>query len=449
MKPKLHVSMYLLGGISLMLVWMMGCAKDSSSAFPSKSITIVVPWDAGGGTDALARSIALQSGNHFHQVINVLDRSGGAGAIGHSLGATSRPDGYTVTMITFELCTYQPLGRLRLSPKDFKPVIQLNEDPAAITVHADSPWKTLREFLDYAREHPEKVTVGNSGPAAVWHIGALKLEKLAGVRFTHVPHNGAKPAVTQLLGKHLDAVAVSPSEVLQYLELNNLRCLGVMSEQRLSELPNVPTCREEGYDLVHGTWRGLAVPPETPDSIVAILEKGFKKGYDSTGFQESAHKALFGLRYRNAKQFADFLQEESQAVSELFSGTEITLHSAEDIHKVPRYYMAMFLVFALLLAVRTYRKSGKGLFSEMVKNFEGFSPAIQMACFSFLLLIGYGLLMFGIGYILATFLYLVAMFFLLGERRPKVIGIVSVSIVIVVYVIFKSVLDIPIPGLWG
>ncbi|MBZ0258915.1 tripartite tricarboxylate transporter substrate binding protein, partial [bacterium] len=146
-----------------------GCAKQESR-FPSKPITIVVTWDAGGGTDALARSLALHSSDAFGTVVNVLNRPGGSGAVGHSFGATARPDGYTVTMITYELCTYQPLGRVDLSPLNYKPVMQLNEDPAAITVHADSPWQTLGEFIEYAKQHPGEVTIGNSGPGAVWHI---------------------------------------------------------------------------------------------------------------------------------------------------------------------------------------------------------------------------------------------------------------------------------------
>ncbi|MGC9329816.1 MAG: tripartite tricarboxylate transporter substrate binding protein, partial [Candidatus Hinthialibacter sp.] len=333
-----------------------GCAQQSAK-FPSKSITVVVPWDAGGGTDALARSIAQQAGREFGQVVNILNRSGGAGAIGHSFGAAARPDGYTVTMITYELCTYEPLGRVELSPLNFKPVLQLNEDPAAITVHADSPWKTLEEFIDYAREHPGEATIGNSGPGAVWHIGALKLEKMAGVQFTHVPHNGAKPAVTQLLGKHLDAVSVSPAEVLQFLEMGSLRCLGVMSEDRIPELPGAPTCREAGFDLVHGTWRGLAVPPETPDEIVSILEQGFKKGYDSPEFQETARKALLGLRHRDSQQFGEFLNAELKSVTELFSGSDLIIRSGSRIMMVPRFYGVLFLLFAVILAVKAMKKT--------------------------------------------------------------------------------------------
>ncbi|MBN2326809.1 MAG: tripartite tricarboxylate transporter TctB family protein [Candidatus Omnitrophica bacterium] len=428
----------------LLLLLTAGCAQQSAR-FPSKSITVVVPWDAGGGTDALARSIANQAGRELGQVVNVLNRSGGAGAIGHSFGAAARPDGYTVTMITYELCTYEPLGRVELSPLNFKPVIQLNEDPAAITVHADSPWKTLKEFTEYARQHPGEVTIGNSGPGAVWHIGALKLEKLAGVRFTHVPHNGAKPAVTQLLGKHLDAVSVSPAEVLQFLELGTLRCLGVMSEHRIPELPDAPTCREAGYDLVHGTWRGLAVPPETPDEIVSILEQGFKKGYDSPDFQETARKALLGLRYRDSQQFKEFLDGELESVTELFSGSDLIIRSGSNVTMVPRFYGVLFLIFAVILAAKAMKK----IPSSENEVGEISSSAFKLTLLSFVILLAYAVFMFVLGYILSTILYLAVMFYVLGERRPLAVGAYSVSIVFIVYVVFKSILDVPIPGFWG
>ena len=348
-------------------------------------------------------------------------------------------------MITYELCTYDPLGRVALSPLNYKPVIQLNEDPAAITVHADSPWKTLEEFVNDARQRPGELTIGNSGPGAVWHIGALKLEKLAGAQFTHVPHNGAKPAVTQLLGKHLDAVSVSPAEVLQYLELGSLRCLGVMSEGRLANLPDVPTCREQGFDLVHGTWRGLAVPPETPDEIVAVLGDGFKKGFDAPEFQETAHKALLGLRYRDANQFKEFLEREYKSVTELFTGSDLVVRSGSNVYMVPRFYAALFVLFGLALIVRAFRKK-----PSMDAGVEALTASsMKTIGLAFCILLGYAVLMFALGYIVSTILYLAVMFVILGERRPAAIVLYSVCIVFAVYVVFKSILDVPIPGFFS
>lgn len=422
-----------------------GCA-ERSERFPSKPITIVVTWDAGGGTDALARSLALHSSDPFGAVVNVLNRPGGSGAVGHSFGATARPDGYTVTMITYELCTYKPLGRVDLTPQHFKPVMQLNEDPAALTVHADSPWQTLDDFIAAAKANPGEITIGNSGPGAVWHIGALKLESLAGAQFTHVPHNGAKPAVTQLLGKHIDAVSVSPAEVLQYLELGTLRCLGVMSEERFASLPDVPTLREQGVDLVHGTWRGLAVPPETPDEIVAELQNGFKQGFDAPEFQDSARTALLGLRYRDAAAFKEFLTREYESVSQLLSGENTLVEANAEVTPmtVPRFYMVLIVAFALVLAGQSLLK----------RRIEGPAPAdslkpVKPAAIAFGFILLYVILMFVLGYLASTLLFLALMFVYLGERRWARIGLWALSVTVIVFLIFSNLLDVPLPGFGG
>ncbi len=423
-------------------LFFIGCA-ERESRFPSKPITIVVTWDAGGGTDALARSLALHSSDAFETVVNVLNRPGGSGAVGHSFGATARPDGYTVTMITYELCTYQPLGRVDLSPLNYKPVMQLNEDPAAITVHAGSPWQTLGEFIEYAKQNPGAVTVGNSGPGAVWHIGALKLESETGVKFTHVPHNGAKPAVTQLLGKHIDAVSVSPAEVLQYLELGTLRCLGVMSEERFPSLPEVPTLTEQGVNLIHGTWRGLAAPPETPDAIIAQLKEGFKAGFDSAPFQESAKKALLGLRYRNPQEFKTFLGSEFDATSKLLSNNESLSQSSSEVNRftVPLFYAGLLILFSLILLARSVMTTSAPA-EQKPLNYS--LPAVVFLCIAV-----YAAVMFVAGYLISTLVFLAVMLFSLGERSPLRIGAWSIGVTLIIYVIFKTVLDVPLPGVGG
>lgn len=300
----------------LIFICTVSCSQQEKE-FPSKAITMIVPWAAGGGTDGLARAISGEASKIFNVPVNVNNRAGGSGTVGHSAGSQARQDGYTVTMITYELVTYKPLNIANIGVENFQPVMQMNEDPGAITVHAESPWKTLQEFIEHAKANPGSVTVGNSGPRAVWHIGAVKLEEVAGVKFSHIPNDGAKPAVTQLLGKHINAVAVSPAEVQQYVQMGTLRCLGIMAEERDPAMPDVPTFKEQGVDLVHGTWRGLAVPKGTPPEIVDKLTEGFHQAYQSTEFQQVARNALLGLKYRDHEEFEKFLESEQQSVAAL------------------------------------------------------------------------------------------------------------------------------------
>lgn len=301
------------------LVLLAGCGRQPRE-FPYKPITIVVPWAEGGGTDILARALAREAGRTFGVNVNVVNKKGGSGAIGHSYGMKAAPDGYTVTMVTFELCIYKPLGRNEFDDTDFKPVMQINEDPGAITVNATSRWNTIDEFIQYAREHPKEITIGNSGPGAVWHLGAVKLEQIENVRFTHIPHDGASQAVIQLLGNHISAVSVSPAEVLANVQSGDLRCLAIMAEERDPLLPDVPTFLEKGHNLVHHTWRGLAVPKDTPDEVVVKLHDGFFRAFEAEEFQNVAKTATLGLKYRGPEEFKTFLRGETETAAQLIKG---------------------------------------------------------------------------------------------------------------------------------
>lgn len=432
--------------LSIFVAYSMGCSRAGTS-FPSKSITIVVPWDAGGGTDALARSLALESSDAFGVPINVLNRPGGSGTVGHSFGITARPDGYTVTMITFELCAYRALGRVPIGPENFRPIIQLNEDPAAITVHADSPWRTLGEFLDYARQHPNEITIGNSGPGAVWHIGALKLERAANASFTHIPHDGARPAVTQLLGKHLDAVSVSPAEALQYIQDGTLRCLAIMSEERFDQLPEVPTLSEYGIDVTHGTWRGLAVPLDTPDSIVDELAEGFTEGWRSQAFQASARTMLLGLRYRDSAAFEQFLRNESESANSLLAGIDFAQQTQGGVGAwfFPRFMGALLALSLLAVALIEWNTRDE----KVATAPEEVRRILLVPLAATLMLIAYVALMFNIGYAIATLAYLIAMMAFLGERNPRRILIHAAVTVTLIVLVFQTLLDVPLPVFWG
>ncbi len=282
--------------------------------FPSKPVTLLVPWAAGGGTDTVARTLVRDADKFLGVGVNVVNQTGGSGAVGHVAGATTRPDGYTVTMVTFELLTIPVMGLAPVKYTDFKPLMRLNSDAAAITVKADAPWKNLAEFLADARANPKKINVGVSGLGGVWHLAAGLLEDEANVSLNIVPHEGAAPAITNLLGGHIDAVAVSPAEVAPHVKSGALRILGIMSEARDPNFPNVPTLKEQGLNLVFGTWRGLAVPKATPDEVVATLSSAFKKMFDEPAFKEALAKGGFGVAYLDGKDFTAYLAQQSRVV---------------------------------------------------------------------------------------------------------------------------------------
>lgn len=228
--------------------------------FPSRPITIVCPPAPGGISDTLTRALAAAAQPEFGVPVVVENKPGGANAVGLNYGAHAAPDGYTVTYVVAELAILPHLGLSPISPDAFDLLARTNYNPAAVTVRADSPWRTLAQLLEDARQRPDMVRAGNSGTGSVWHLAAVALQEAGGVRFKHVPFSGAAPAVQALLGGHVDVVCVSPIEVQAHVEAGGLRVLAVLSCERDSLFPDVPCARELGYALDVGAWGGLALP---------------------------------------------------------------------------------------------------------------------------------------------------------------------------------------------
>lgn len=292
--------------------------------FPRKSVTVICPWAAGGGTDVLLRALAKETEKFLGQSITVVNTTGGGGAVGHSAIMNANPDGYAVGMITFELNSLPPQGLIPFTHKDFDPLMRINADAAALTVNKDSPFKDVKDFIAYAKAHPDEITIGNSGPGSVWHIAAGLMAQQTGIKVKHVPFDGAAPAVTSLVGGHIKAVSVSVAEVRAQVEAGNLKLLGVMDTKRASIFPNVPTFKEQGIDVTFYTWRGLALPKKVDPAVKAILSNAFKKAIDSKEFQDFSKKVALNLAYQDDKDFAKFLETNAKDVEAVMKTLGLT-----------------------------------------------------------------------------------------------------------------------------
>lgn len=255
------------------------------SEWKNKQVTCIVPYDAGGGTDTVMRALADAAKGSVKNM-TVENRAGAGGATGMLAGANSKADGTTVTMITVELATLEAMGtNAGLTYSQFKPIMMVNSACSAITVNAkDDRFNTIEDLIEYSKE--TEINMGNSGNGAIWHLAAAGLAKETGAKFKHVAYDGAAGAITDLLGGHIDAVAVSYAEVANYVESGDLKVLAVMNNDRLESIPDVPTCKEAGYDVVLGTWRGLGVPKDTPDEVVEQLYTIFSQAAESPAFVE-------------------------------------------------------------------------------------------------------------------------------------------------------------------
>jgi tripartite-type tricarboxylate transporter receptor subunit TctC len=243
----------------------------------------------------------------------VQNQTGGSGASGHEAGSLAKPDGYTITMGTFELSTMRVMGISRLTYRDFQPLVQVNGDPAAIIVQQDAPWHSLRELLDDARRRPNQIKMSGTAAGGAWdlaRVGLLLADKQPASAVRWVPSQGSAPSLVDLLGGHIDAVCCSVPEAASQLAARQLRVLGVMSAQRLPEYPGVKTAREEGLDWEAVGWRGLLLPKGTPAEVTALLTEKLRKILASQEFADFMQQNGFAIRVREAPEFETFLAEQ-------------------------------------------------------------------------------------------------------------------------------------------
>jgi tripartite-type tricarboxylate transporter receptor subunit TctC len=294
-----------------------GLGYAQSGSYPSRPIELIVPAGAGGGTDVVARAFAEAAKKYLPQPITVNNRPGASGMIGHGEMINAKPDGYKLAMVFAEIVIVPHLGLTKLSHEDMAPIAQLNHDPAAITVKADSPWRTLEEFLAASKAKPGEIKMGNSGPGSIWHLAHAALEDKVGVKYNPIPFGGAAPAVVALLGGHVDAVAVSPGEVATHVMSGKLRTLAVMSDKRLKGFDNVPTLKERGIDLSIGTWRGLAAPKATPPEVLAVLAEVARKAFDEPVLKDALDRLSMGHVYADAEAFRASMRRDNEQFRQL------------------------------------------------------------------------------------------------------------------------------------
>lgn len=209
------------------------------------------------------------------------------------------------------------LGFTDLSTDDFRFIGRAMTIPAAVTVRADAPWDTFEDFINYAKEHPGEIQVGNSGTGSIWHIAAASIEKECGVQFTHVPFDGAAPAVAALLGGNIQAVTVSPSEVKNNVDSGDFKVLCVLGESRSSVVPDVPTAQELGIDITIQGWGGFAVPKDTPQAVIDILEKASETAINSDSVKKTLADRGYEHAYLNGSDMDQKASEELAYYSEL------------------------------------------------------------------------------------------------------------------------------------
>lgn len=286
----------------------------AQAKYPSRPITLVCPWGAGGGTDATARIVGAILEKEFGQPVNVVNRTGGSGVVGHSAIATAPPDGYTIGMITVEITMMHWQGLTDLGPASYTPLALMNVDPPGVQVNASSPYKSIKELAEAIKAAPAgKFKASGTSQGGIWHLALIGWLQAMGLKPDHVawvPSNGAAPAMQDLAAGGVDIVTCSVPEAKSMIDAGKAKSLAIMAPKRNPLFPDVPTLNETlGINYSVGAWRGLAAPKGLPDDISATLVAALKKAYESKEYQDFMAKRGFGVTWGDPKEFAAFMAE--------------------------------------------------------------------------------------------------------------------------------------------
>ena len=305
-----HFALAVLAAISLL------AATTAHAAFPDRPITLIVPWAAGGGTDAVARQIAHMLERDLKQPVNVVNRTGGSGVVGHQAIATAAPDGYTFGLITLEINLMHWAGLTDLTFEKYTPIALVNQDPAAIHVKADAPYKNVKELFAHIKANPNKVVASGTGQGGSWHVALAGLMQADGVSpnsIRWVPSTGAATALTDLAAGGVDFVACSMPEAEALIKAGRIRSLVFFSPNRAPNFPDVPTTEEAtGHKWHKGVWRGFAAPKGLPPEIATQYETAIKKVWDSAEFKEFMNRRGFDMIYLDSVKFGEFMKADDE-----------------------------------------------------------------------------------------------------------------------------------------
>lgn len=299
------------------LLVIMATPSFSAEQFPSRPISIVVPWAPGGRTDIVTRIVASTMEKMTGQAVPVMNKPGASGLIGFKSVSTAKPDGYTLGMAGAGLILRQYAGEGKLSWKEFRWIGQCYEAAATVSVNADSPWKTIEEFVEYARKNPMKLKHGNTGFGGTTHLFCEGFSKEAGLKFTQIEYKGDGPAVTALASKEVDLSCPPLASVRPLMEAGKIRVLAVMAEKRSPQFPNIPTLKEKGIHWAVGSLEGLIAPKDTPENIVSTLESALEKTMKDPSVGEAFKRLDIAVDYKNQRDFTAYIEEMDKRFYEL------------------------------------------------------------------------------------------------------------------------------------
>ena len=290
--------------------------------YPTRPITMVVPFPPGGVADITARPVADAMGRILKQPVVVENRPGAGGGVGMQYVSRAKPDGYTVLMALSSISIIpvadKVLGRDPMYQlNQLVPIARFTADPTVLAVRADSPYKSVKDLVDAARKSPDAIPYGSSGNYGTMHVPMAMLDNAAGVKMLHVPFTGAGPAIVALLGGQVAAISTGPSTVSGHVKAGKIRVLATWGEGRHPAFPDVPTLKELGYDAQFSQWTGLFVPAGTPEPVIEKLRAAARAVVDDATFRQAMAKVETPVQYLDQPQFKAFWDKDAAKLADV------------------------------------------------------------------------------------------------------------------------------------
>ena len=279
--------------------------------YPARPITLIVPWGAGGGTDATARIIGSLLEKDLGQPVTVVNRTGGSGVVGHAAIASAQPDGYTIGLATVEIGMMHWQGLTELTSASYTAIGLVNADPAGVQVRADSPYKTVNELLAAIKANPGKLKASGTGQGGIWHLaiaGLLRDQKIDPAALPWVPSNGAAPGLQDMVAGGIEVAPVSLPEARSLIDAGKVKSLAIMNDKPSALYPNVSTLKSAiGSDYTMAAWRGIVAPKGLPAPVRDKLAEAVRKVAASKEYNEFMTSRGFGVIYAGPDDFAKFM----------------------------------------------------------------------------------------------------------------------------------------------
>ena len=294
-------------------------SAQAQDAYPSRPITLINPFPPGGAADVVGRPFAAVLEPIIKQPVVIETKAGAAGAVGAQFAASAKPDGYTLLVHIVSISGFAEMDKLfgrqpKFTRADFIPIARFTEGPMVLVVNDQTPYKTLKDLVDDAKKRPNEIVFSSSGLYGALHLPTALFLKAAGLQMRHLPTNGGGPALTAILGNNSQVLVTSIAAANAQIKAGKLRALACFSEKRAASLPDVPTMKELGYDVLFSLWVGLFAPKGTPDAIVDKLRMESKKAADTDQFKKAIDNIGDVVAYLDKPEFAKFWDEDAKRV---------------------------------------------------------------------------------------------------------------------------------------